>query len=254
MVAERSSPRKVPRLIRRTASSGRWSRRLPLAARSRSRRAHRRRESHPRDRAGPALTASTWACGAGLPRQRLHVHLPTWALAHRQIRLSTPASLDDALIGWQRGPEPAQPAAGCAPGLALWRLVAADRADQHAPRPGHRRHARALMSRDYTRCAQFPGPRPAKRATCGRGGVVERDEARAEPTGVLREDAPWHFRDTYVRATEESWSTRRASRFRIGNRRSSPPFTTRGCSAARRRSASGQAHSTSGAAVIPANR
>ena len=34
------------------------------------------------------------------------------------------------------------------------------------------------------------------------GGVVERDE-RGEPTGVLREECAWHFRDTYVRPTED---------------------------------------------------
>ena len=34
------------------------------------------------------------------------------------------------------------------------------------------------------------------------GGVVVRDE-RGEPTGVLREECAWHFRDTYVRPTED---------------------------------------------------
>ena len=34
------------------------------------------------------------------------------------------------------------------------------------------------------------------------GGVVERDPS-GEPTGVLREECAWHFRDTYVRPTED---------------------------------------------------
>jgi predicted amidohydrolase YtcJ len=34
------------------------------------------------------------------------------------------------------------------------------------------------------------------------GGVVERDE-RGEPTGVLREECAWHFRDAYVRPTDD---------------------------------------------------
>ena len=34
------------------------------------------------------------------------------------------------------------------------------------------------------------------------GGVVERDEQGA-PTGVLREECAWHFRDAYVRPTED---------------------------------------------------
>src|SRR5207248_1462461 len=33
------------------------------------------------------------------------------------------------------------------------------------------------------------------------GGVVELDE-RGEPTGVLREECAWHFRDTYAHPTE----------------------------------------------------
>src|SRR5919206_46765 len=34
------------------------------------------------------------------------------------------------------------------------------------------------------------------------GGVVEVDE-RGDPTGVLREECAWHFRDTYVRPTDD---------------------------------------------------
>src|SRR5205807_6887647 len=34
------------------------------------------------------------------------------------------------------------------------------------------------------------------------GGVVERDE-QGEPTGVLREECAWHFRDVHVRPTED---------------------------------------------------
>jgi predicted amidohydrolase YtcJ len=34
------------------------------------------------------------------------------------------------------------------------------------------------------------------------GGVVVRDQ-RGEPTGVLREECAWHFRDTYVRPTDD---------------------------------------------------
>jgi predicted amidohydrolase YtcJ len=34
------------------------------------------------------------------------------------------------------------------------------------------------------------------------GGVVERDE-NGQPTGVLREECAWHFRDTYSRPSEE---------------------------------------------------
>ena len=37
------------------------------------------------------------------------------------------------------------------------------------------------------------------------GGVVERDE-RGEPTGVLREESAWRFRDRYVLTTDDEWA------------------------------------------------
>jgi len=61
----------------------------------------------------------------------------------------------------------------------------------------------ALMARDYhslwlnsAALAHANGDLEAD------GGVVVRDE-RGEPTGVLREECAWHFRDTYVRPTED---------------------------------------------------
>src|SRR3982750_2597663 len=36
----------------------------------------------------------------------------------------------------------------------------------------------------------------------GAGGVVEVDE-RGEPTGVLREECAWHFRDSYAAPSDE---------------------------------------------------
>src|SRR5439155_17631285 len=36
------------------------------------------------------------------------------------------------------------------------------------------------------------------------GGVVERD-ASGEPTGVLREEAAWRFRDRFVETTPDEW-------------------------------------------------
>ena len=36
------------------------------------------------------------------------------------------------------------------------------------------------------------------------GGVVERDE-QGEPTGILREESAWRFRERYVITTEEEW-------------------------------------------------
>ena len=133
-----------------------------------------------------------------------HVHFPTWALAQRQIRLEGTASLDEALqriaaatrevkpgawlrgIGWRAGDwaPPTEPT-----------KEALDRVTGDTPT--------ALMARDYhslwlnsAALAHANGDLEVE------GGVVVRDE-RGEPTGVLREECAWHFRDTHVRPTED---------------------------------------------------
>ncbi len=132
-----------------------------------------------------------------------HVHFPTWALAQRQVRLEGATSLDEALqrvaaatrevppgswlrgMGWRAGDwsPPTEPT-----------KEALDRVTGDTPT--------ALMARDYhslwlnsAALARANGDLEAE------GGVVVRDE-RGEPTGVLREECAWHFRDTHVRPTE----------------------------------------------------
>jgi predicted amidohydrolase YtcJ len=133
-----------------------------------------------------------------------HVHFPTWALAQRQIRLEGTASLDDALrrvaaatrdvkpgrwlrgMGWRAGDwsPPIEPT-----------KEALDHVTGDTPT--------ALMARDYhslwlnsAALAHANGDLEVE------GGVVVRDE-QGEPTGVLREECAWHFRDNYVRPTED---------------------------------------------------
>ena len=133
-----------------------------------------------------------------------HVHFPTWALAQRQVRLEGTASLDEALarvagavadvesgrwlrgLGWRSGDwaPAAEPTKEALDGVAGDVPV-------------------ALMSKDYhslwlnsAALARVEGELQVP------GGVVERDE-RGEPTGVLREECAWHFRDIYVRPTED---------------------------------------------------
>ena len=133
-----------------------------------------------------------------------HVHFPTWSLAQRQVRLEGSHTLDEAL-------ERVAAAAGdLAPGQWLrghgWRSgdwspateptkEALDRVTGATPT--------ALMARDYhslwlnsAALAQADGDLEHA------GGVVVRDD-HGEPTGVLREECAWHFRDTYVRPTED---------------------------------------------------
>jgi hypothetical protein len=133
-----------------------------------------------------------------------HVHFPTWALAQRQVRLENAASLDEVLA------RVAAAAADVQPGRWLrgmgWRSgdwsppveptkEDLDRVTGDTPT--------ALMARDYhslwlnsAALARANGELEVE------GGVVVRD-TRGEPTGVLREECAWHFRDTHVRPTED---------------------------------------------------
>jgi predicted amidohydrolase YtcJ len=133
-----------------------------------------------------------------------HVHFPTWALAQRQVRLEGARSLDEAVarvvealkdvppgrwlrgLGWRSGDwsPPVEPT-----------KEALDAVSGDVPV--------ALMAKDYhslwlnsAALARADGDLQV------RGGVVERD-ADGEPTGVLREECAWHFRDRYVRPTED---------------------------------------------------
>ena len=133
-----------------------------------------------------------------------HVHFPSWALAQRQVRLEGSESLDDALarvasavgevprgqwlrgLGWRNSEwspslEPTKEALDAVAGDVPVALMAKD---YHSLWVNSA--ALALADADL----QVPG------------GVVERDE-HGEPTGVLREECAWHFRDTYVRPTED---------------------------------------------------
>ncbi len=133
-----------------------------------------------------------------------HVHFPTWSLAQRQVRLEDAATLEEALdriaaavrdvqpghwlrgTGWRSGDwsPPTEPT-----------KEALDRVTGDTPA--------ALMARDYhslwlnsAALARANGDLEVE------GGVVVRD-ARGEPTGVLREECAWHFRDAHVRPTED---------------------------------------------------
>jgi len=135
-----------------------------------------------------------------------HVHFPTWALAQREVRLEGTASLEEALSvvgeaarsistgrwlrgrGWRSGDwsPPVEPT-----------RQALDEITGDIPA--------ALMARDYhslwlnsAALTQSDGDLQVE------GGVVELDE-RGEPTGVLREEAAWRFRDRYLLASDDEF-------------------------------------------------
>jgi predicted amidohydrolase YtcJ len=126
-----------------------------------------------------------------------HVHFPTWSLARRQVRLEGARSLDEA-VGRVAEAVPGVPAGGWLRGLG-WRdagwtepptRAALDAVAPYTPV--------ALTSKDYhSLWINSAGLARAGADLDAAGGVVERDE-QGEPTGVLRENAAWRFRDRHL--------------------------------------------------------
>jgi predicted amidohydrolase YtcJ len=135
-----------------------------------------------------------------------HVHFPSWSLAQREVRVEDTSSLDETLErvaaavgsvepgswlrgrGWRSG--------DWSPAVEPTRQVL-DAVTGDTPT--------ALMARDYhslwlnsAALAQADGDLQAE------GGVVELDED-GEPTGVLREESAWRFRDRFLVAPDEEF-------------------------------------------------
>jgi predicted amidohydrolase YtcJ len=134
-----------------------------------------------------------------------HVHFPTWAVAQDEVRLEDTRSLDEALArvrealpgakgGWLRGRgwrsgdwSPAvEPTKEALDEIVSDRPVALMARDSHS----------LWLNSAALACANGDLQVP--------GGVVELDE-RGEPTGVLREESCWHFRDAYVAISDDEY-------------------------------------------------
>ncbi|HYX88712.1 MAG TPA: amidohydrolase [Gaiellaceae bacterium] len=135
-----------------------------------------------------------------------HVHFPTWAIARHEVRLEDTHSLDEALArvrealarppktewlrgrGWRSGDwsPPVEPTKEALDELAGDRPVALMARDSHS------------LWLNSAALARADGDLQV------RGGVVEVDE-RGEPTGVLREESCWHFRDAYIEINDDEY-------------------------------------------------
>ncbi len=151
-----------------------------------------------------------------------HVHFAQWALAERQVRLEGTRSLEEAVervaqsvdgvppgrwlrgLGWRSGDwhphvEPTKEALDA---------VAADVPVALMAKDGHSLwlNSAALARADGD--LRVPG------------GVVETNE-RGDPTGVLREESAWRFRDTYVygQTPDDEWVDAMRDGVRIANAR-----------------------------------
>jgi predicted amidohydrolase YtcJ len=130
-----------------------------------------------------------------------HVHFPTWSLALRQVRLEGTTSLEEALervrgarqmgdvirgFGWRDAEWPSEPT-----------KEALDAVTGEVPT--------ALFAHDY----HSLWLNSSALALAGgdldvHGGVVERDGS-GEPTGILREESAWHFRDRHLAVPDHEY-------------------------------------------------
>ena len=147
-----------------------------------------------------------------------HVHFPTWSLAQRQVKLDGCASLEEALARVRE--------AEVAPGR--WLRGYGWRDGDWSPRAQPTKEAldevtgetpALLISKDY----HSVWLNSAALAAAGgdldvQGGVVERDEG-GEPTGVLREESAWRFRDRYVVTTQDEWVEATRAGVKLANAR-----------------------------------
>jgi predicted amidohydrolase YtcJ len=133
-----------------------------------------------------------------------HVHFPTWALARRQIRLEGTRSLEEALDRVR--------AAGVPTGEGIrghgWRdgdwLPEAAPTKEALDRVTGDRPA-ALLAHDYhSLWLNSAGLARADGDLEVAGGVVERD-GHGEPTGILREEACWRFKDRHLEVPDDEY-------------------------------------------------
>jgi hypothetical protein len=127
-----------------------------------------------------------------------HVHFPTWAVAQTEVKLDGCGSLDEALARLRAAPPP--PAGRWLRGFGWrsgdWAPVREPTRQDLDPVTGDT--PAALIAKDYH--SLWLNSAALARANGDlevAGGVVERDAA-GEPTGVLREEAAWRFKDRYL--------------------------------------------------------
>jgi hypothetical protein len=149
-----------------------------------------------------------------------HVHFPQWALAQRQVRLEGTRSLEEAVR------RVAAAAAGAQPGR--WLRGTGWRSGEWEPPAEPTKEALdpvtgdvpvALQAKDgHSLWLNSAALARANGDLAVPGGVVETDE-QGEPTGVLREESAWRFRETHVVTPEAEWLDAMREGLRIANTR-----------------------------------
>jgi predicted amidohydrolase YtcJ len=144
-----------------------------------------------------------------------HVHFPTWSLARRDVRLEGATTVAEALEHVRTTPRHGTWVRGTGWRDAGWEAAptaaALDVVTGEAPA--------ALWAKDYhslwlnsAALALADGDLEVE------GGVVERDES-GRPTGVLREEAAWHFRERFVAVGDDEWVAATREGLRVASAR-----------------------------------
>jgi predicted amidohydrolase YtcJ len=147
-----------------------------------------------------------------------HVHFPTWSLNQRQVRLEGCASLDEALARIRE--------AEVAPGR--WLRGYGWRSGDWQPSVEPTKEVLDAVTGDtpaifFSKDYHSAWLNSAALAVAGgdldaAGGVVERD-GDGEPTGVLREESAWTFRERHVHTPIDEWVEATRAGVRLANSR-----------------------------------
>jgi predicted amidohydrolase YtcJ len=148
-----------------------------------------------------------------------HVHFPTWAVAQHEVRLEDTHSIDEALSRvkkalpvvegrWLRGRgwRDAEWSPAVEPTKETLDEVTGDTPVALMARDSHSVWLNSAALGRANGDLQVPG------------GVVERDQ-RGEPTGVLREESCWHFRDAYIDVPDDEYVEAMRAGIRLANAR-----------------------------------
>jgi predicted amidohydrolase YtcJ len=132
-----------------------------------------------------------------------HVHFPTWAVARSEVRLEGVASVEEAVARVREGLDEIQPG-GWLRGRGWRDADWAARPTKDALDDVTGEVPVALLAQDSHSLWVNSAALSWAAELEVDGGVVERD-TRGEPTGVLREEACWRFRDRYIHIADEEY-------------------------------------------------
>jgi len=146
-----------------------------------------------------------------------HVHFPTWALAQTEVKLDGARSLAETLARVAAAPRPGGWLRGYGWRSGDWDAAAEPTRHDLDPVTGDT--PTALIARDY----HSLWLNSAALAVAGGdlevpGGVVERDAA-GEPTGVLREEAAWRFKERHLTVPDDVYVEAMRLGLRLANAR-----------------------------------